>query len=137
VTERGSVTIWMLGFTLLVLFLGGIGIDMFRGFTQRQELAGMADSAAIAAATAVDVAYFRGTGEVRLDPDLAEDRAWTLLLSADGFDDSVSATVVASLNEVRVNLQTEVDLTLLRLLYGGEPLVVHVQAHSLPVEVSR
>lgn len=134
-SDRGAVTIWLLGFTIAVLFLGGIAVDLFRGFGRRQELAGMADSAAVAGATALDIPLFRSGGLVRLDPVLAEARAWDHLGAEAGFDDEITAFVAATEDEIVVELETTVEFTLMRLLYHGEPLLVHVGARSLPVEL--
>src|SRR6266540_1415895 len=37
--ERGQVTVWMLGLAVMLLFLGGLSLDLWRAFTQRQNLA--------------------------------------------------------------------------------------------------
>ena len=41
--DRGSITLWTLGLTVMVLFLGGISLDLWRAFEVRQDLAAMAE----------------------------------------------------------------------------------------------
>src|SRR5690606_32307296 len=66
--DRGSTTIWMLGLSVLLLLFGGLALDFWRGLAFQRELAAVADSAAIAAASGIDEVHFRETGEIRLDP---------------------------------------------------------------------
>ncbi len=68
--QRGSVTVWGLGLTLALALFAGLVIDTWRVFAERQDLSGMADSASIAGATAVDIPHLNETGEVILDAGL-------------------------------------------------------------------
>lgn len=115
--ERGSVTLWVLGLILPTLLIGGIALDLWRGFSERRALAGMADAAAVAGANGVDTDHFYATDEVRLDPDLAEQLAMENLaaqLDDRSLDDwEVAATTAA----VTVRVRGTVDLTLLKLFY--------------------
>ena len=43
-SERGSVTIWMLGLSVLLLLFGGLALDFWRGLALQRELAAVADS---------------------------------------------------------------------------------------------
>ena len=54
--DRGFLTIWLLGLCLLLLVLGGVSLDLWRVFSERQALAGLADSAALAGAGGLDPA---------------------------------------------------------------------------------
>src|SRR5262245_66427365 len=73
--ERGTVTLWLLGVCLLLFALGGISLDLWRGFSTRRSLANTADAAALAGASAVDEDAYRQRGVVELDPARAEARA--------------------------------------------------------------
>jgi hypothetical protein len=73
--ERGSITIWLLGLTVALLFLGGMSVDLWRVFAHRRELVGLADAAAIVGAGAIDEPAFRAGRGVRLDPARARQRA--------------------------------------------------------------
>ena len=59
---------------LLLFALGGISLDLWRGFSARRSLATAADAAALAGASAVDEEAYRRSGVVQLDPALAESR---------------------------------------------------------------
>ena len=65
--ERGSVTIWGIGLVALLFAFAGLAVDTWRVFTERQALAGLADSAAIAGANGIDEDEFRASGSVALD----------------------------------------------------------------------
>lgn len=69
-SERGSVQLFMLGLGVSLLLLGGIAFDLWRMLGDRRELAALADAAAIAASSGIDVGAFRTTGLADLDPEL-------------------------------------------------------------------
>lgn len=130
--EAGSVTIWMLGLAVAVLFLGGVAIELWRVAAERRELAGVVDGAAIVGASAIDEWSFRTTGEVALDVTAAGAAACTYLrmhteppVGCGG----VAATPVA----IRVEAERAVDLTLLRVLAPGSgPVRLRVSATVEP-----
>ena len=64
--ERGTVTIWVLGLTVAIMFLGGLGLDFWRAIAVRRELSTMADAAATAGANGLDESALRGD-ELQLD----------------------------------------------------------------------
>jgi uncharacterized membrane protein len=61
-SDRGSVTIWVLGLSMLLLTFGGLALDYWRALALQRELASVADSAAIAAASGIDEEVYRATG---------------------------------------------------------------------------
>lgn len=133
--ERGSITVWTLGMVLVVLFLGAISFDLWSGFSTRREYAGAADQAAQAGANALDEALFRSTGERRLDPQ----RAKTLAeenLAAQALQDVTDIVIEADADQVIVELTATVDVGLLRIFGGGDPLVVHVRSVGQPREAT-
>ena len=73
--ESGTVTLWLLGVCMLLFALGGISVDLWRGFSARRSLSNAADAAALAGASAIDEDAYRRSGAVQLDPVLAESRA--------------------------------------------------------------
>lgn len=73
--DVGTITLWMLGLCLLLFALGGISLDLWRGFSTRRSLTASADAAALAGASAIDEDAYRLVGEIRLDPPRAEARA--------------------------------------------------------------
>ena len=133
--ERGTVTVWAVGMVVLTMILGGIAIDLWTGFAARRELAAAVDQAAQAGANGLDEAVFRSSGVRQLDPDRARNLA-TESLAGQGLGDLDSVTVEASTEQVVVDVTRSVDLGLLGLLGGGDPLIVHVRAVGQPREVT-
>ena len=124
--ERGFLTIWLLGLCLILLVLGGVSLDLWRAFSDRQALAGVADAGALAGAAGLDVDALR-QGGVLIDPAEAKRRVdaavggqsdngglvgWRLVIAPDRTSITVTANGV-------------VHLTLLRLLLGDRPLSLH------------
>lgn len=133
--QAGSVTIWGIGLTLVISAFAGVVIDTWRVFAERQDLAGMADSAAIAGATAIDIPYLNETGEVILALDEAELRALDYLEHQDGWSNEIIYTIVTSPDgaTITVVLERDVDFTLLGpLLPGEEPLHITVTSLASP-----
>lgn len=133
--QRGSVTIWGIGLTLVIAAFAGIVVDTWRVFAERQDLAGMADSAVIAGATAVDIDHLNETGEVVLDEDGAEDRALEYLARQDGWSDEIDylVEVAADRADITIVLEKDLDFSLLGPLLPGEaPLHITVTAFASP-----
>ena len=125
-SDRGSLTLWTLGLAVMVLFLGGISLDLWRAFEVRQDLAAMADSAATAGASRIDTAVYRETGDLVIDERAARDAVEANLDSQQDRDritnrsgPDVDGAVVT------VTLEGDVEFTLLRLFLIGEgPIAV-------------
>jgi hypothetical protein len=117
---------------MMLLPLGGLGLDLGRAFSTRRSLGAAADAAALAGSGALDVAAYRADGTVRLDPIAAEARARRSV--ADQLDgDAIRAVRVRVEDQaVTVEVEGEVDLTLLRLVRGAEPFTVTVSATARP-----
>ena len=115
--DEGTITLWVLGLTMMVLALGGIGLDLWRVLDVRRELGLLADSAAIAGASAIDEVALRATGEVLLEPGGAESRALAVLA---GMVDISEVVVSVGADVVSVEIRRQVDLSLLSLLLPGE-----------------
>lgn len=131
--QVGSVTIWGIGLTLVIAGFAGLVIDTWRVFAERQDLAGMADSATIAAATAIDIPHLNETGEVILELDDAELRALEYLEHQDGWSGDIAYTIAAAPNGITVVLEKNVDFSLLGpLLPGEEPLHITVTSLASP-----
>lgn len=135
-TDRGSVTIWMLGLTLIVLAFGGLAVDFWRALALQRELAAIADSAAIAAASGIDEEVYRSTGDIVL----ANDRANRLARESVAFQavnpDEVTVTVGSTPSEVTVEVSHKLQLGLLALLIrDAEPIRVRASASAVPTLV--
>jgi uncharacterized membrane protein len=130
-TERGTVTVWMLGMLVMVLFLGGLSLDLWRAFDARRAVAGVVDAAALAGASGIDEAHLRATNHVRLEPDLAYDLAAANLASHSATVDTASIVIAPDGSAITVAATSELRFTLLRLggLDGGS---VGAQATSPP-----
>lgn len=133
-SERGSVTIWVLGLSLLLLVFGGLALDYWRALATQRELASVADSAAIAGASGIDEAVYRNTGQVVLNVG----RARGLVFDAVRWQDVevVAADIVVDPEVVTVTLLAQVDLGLLGVLVAEDtPLLVRGTASATPVLV--
>ena len=131
-SQRGMITLWLLGLSVMLLPLGGLGLDLGRAFSERRSLAAAADAAALAGAGALDVAAYRADGTVRPDPILAETRARRSV--ADQLDDDAIRSVRVRVEDQSVTVEVVgvVDLTLLRLVRGAEPFTVVASATARP-----
>jgi len=137
VGERGSITVWLLGLAVLLLFVGGLSLDLWRATSARQLLANAADAAAIAGATGIDTARFRDTGQLTLDPSAAMQRAGDSLARQGGLPLAAPPAVEVTPDppQVVVVLTGQVRLTLMRVLLPNQPpLTVRVRAVSVPRE---
>ena len=129
--ERGTVTLWILGLCLMVFALGGISVDLWRGFSARRALASSADAAALAGASAIDEDSYRETGILVLVPEIAEARARGSLRRQLDTAAMRGVEVRSSRESVTVTVRGEVRFTLLRLL-GGDAFDVRVDATATP-----
>ncbi len=132
--ESGSLTLWMLGLSLMLLTLGGLGVDLWRGFAERRALTDIADAAAYAGASGIDEAVFRATGEVRLDPARARGLA-ARSLAAQSDDGALTGATVSVRRDgaaVVVTVTGRVELSLLRLVVADD-LDVAVTSVAHPV----
>ena len=127
-----SVT-FILMMLVLVLAVGAISVDLWHLVAEHQEVAGVVDGAAIAAASAID------EGALRLDPpllqidaDQAVARACSYLqVNGDaGLCPGPDARVIVGTYTVSVTMRRDVDLTLLRIFSGLDPDV-----DTSPIEV--
>jgi len=132
--DDGSVTIWVLGLSMLLLVFGGLALDYWRALALQRELAAVADSAAVAAASGIDEETYRATGDVVLEPARARGLA-NAAVSWQGVD-VLSTDVVVSPASVTVTLTGVVELGLLGVFVDqNEPLTVRGTATAVPVLV--
>jgi len=130
--ESGTTTLWMLGLCLMLLLLGGISLDLWRAFSERRSLAAAADAAAVAGASALDEAAYRGSGAVRLVPADARRRALASL--ADQLDRRAlrDTRVEATEDEVTVVVGGSVNFSLLQIAAPGDAFAITVRATARP-----
>jgi hypothetical protein len=131
--DDGMITIWILGVTLIVMFVGWFAVSMWSGSSERRQLAAAADQAAQAGATALDVTAFRSSGVRQLDPNLAQERALASLAEQGVEDLLTDYEVTADSAQVVVVLNGEIDIGLLRIFdVDDDPIPVHVTAVGYP-----
>ena len=135
-SDRGSVTLWMLGLSLLLLLFGGLVIDFWRALALQRELAAIADSASVAAASGIDEQHYRLTGEVVIEPD----RAVTLGADYVGAQDAglldLAISTATDGSTVTVLVVDELELGLMGVFVDqSEPLTVTAEATALPILV--
>ncbi len=83
----------------------------------------------------MDETLFRSTGERKLDPSRAEALAQENL-AAQNLDGVTSVGIDANVDQVIVELTADVDVGLLRIFGGGDPLVVRVRSVGQPREAT-
>ena len=98
-------------------------IDFWRALEVQVELAALADSAAIAGASAVDEERYRSTSDVILDEDLVTDLVIDYLRPG-ATNLTVDVSVGGDLTLVTVVVEAEVSLGLSRILVDDTPLTV-------------
>ena len=130
--ETGTVVLWLLGVCMLLFALGGISLDLWRGFSARRSLAATADAAALAGASAVDEDAYRASGVVRLDPALAGARARDHVTRQLDRAALRRVDVHADRDAVTVVVRGEIGFTLLGVLDPGGDLPVQVSATATP-----
>ena len=131
--DRGSVTIWMLALSALLLLFGGLAVDFWRALALQRELAAVADSAAVASASGIDEAHYRLTGEILLERDrvraLADSSIGSQGLDLDTVDVQLSTDRLA----VTVTVAGGLELGLLGVFVDQtEPLLVRAGATASP-----
>lgn len=130
--ERGSVTLWMVGLVMVVLVVGGIAIDLWRGLIAYQHLSSLVDSVAVAAGSGIDESVWRLEGRLVLDPERVQSRVSEAITAQTGLPVAYDVDIPADRSEATVRAWTSVDLTLLRLVSAG-PLEVSARATVTPL----
>jgi len=135
-SERGSVTLWTLGLSLLLLLFGGLAVDFWRALALQRELAAIADSASVAAASGIDEERYRATGEVVIDADRAAGIGSSYVASQDVALDDLIVTTARDGSSVSVLVIDRLDLGLMGVFVDQTaPLTVTAEATAVPVLV--
>lgn len=130
--DHGFVTVWILGLCVALLFLGGIGVDLWRAFAARRALAAVADAAAVAGASALDLTQHDAYGRLALDPVQARQRALDNL-AAQGERTTGDPEIDVTTERITVTVYGEVPYTLLKVFLADEPFRISVDATASPV----
>lgn len=132
--DRGSVTLWVLGLTVIVLGFGGIALDFWRALATQREIAAIADAASVAAAGGIDEEHYRETGFIRLDSNRARSLGMASVELQGTELASVAIVVADDGSDVQVQIVDEVAVGLLGFFIGDdEPLVVRAFSTAQPV----
>lgn len=130
--QAGQITLLGIGVVVLLLFVGGVSLDLWRVFSERRALAEVADAAAAAGANGLDIAAYRQDGTLQLDEQLATRLALENVAVQTDVRSVTGVQVDASVDVVVVEVQGDVPLTLLGLFRPAEPFVVVVLAEASP-----
>jgi Putative Flp pilus-assembly TadE/G-like len=133
--ERGTITLWVLGLCIALMFLGGLSLDLWRAVAVRRQLSAMADAASTAGANGVDVEQLR-SGAVHVDPARARAFAVDALDQYPRPRTIDAASIEIEGNRVTVTLRDHVDFSLLGIFLAGRHFDVEVDATSEPNERS-
>ncbi|HEU4916775.1 MAG TPA: pilus assembly protein TadG-related protein [Acidimicrobiia bacterium] len=134
--DSGSVTLWALGLSVLLLLFGGLMIDFWRALAVQRELAAIADSASIAAASGIDEEHYRATGEVVIDPPRASALGSDYVGSQDVLVSDLSVITASDRSSVTVQVTDRLELGLMGVFIDDDaPLVIRAEATAVPVPV--
>lgn len=127
--DRGQITPWTIFGVVIVLILAGLVLDLGLGMSDKVRLLDVAQAAARAGAREIDLATYRATGVVQLQPAqaAAAARSFAQQTDIDG-QVSVSATPTA----VTVTISSTRPTQLLHLV-GITALPVSATATALPL----
>ena len=129
--DRGSMTVWAMGLSLLLFAVGFLALDLWSGFAARQQAAAIADSAAIAGATAINEAAWR-SGTLALDEGLAQTRAYDAALTHPAWDASMSVATTAAPEGVTVSVSRTIPFRFISGLVPDQIVQITVTAYAEP-----
>ena len=129
--DRGSMTVWAMGLSLLLFAVGFLALDLWSGFAARNQAAAIADSAAIAGATAVDEGAWRA-GELALDTPVAEERAVGAAITHPAWDASMAVSTAASPEGVTVSISRSIPFRFISGLVPDRVAQITVSAYAEP-----
>ncbi len=128
--ESGFAALWFMGLVLGFVIISGVGLDLWRIYSDRAGMAAAVDAAADAGAAEIDEDAFRA-GRVALDPVRAEGAARDNLASQGDAVRLTSADVNAAPERITVTGEGFVQLSLLRVIVR-DPIRVEVTAVAEP-----
>lgn len=112
--ERGQMTVMILGFTVIVLVLVAVVVDVSKAFLVRRDLAQLADGAALAGTRGIGSSVPEGSVDqgVELSEDAARNEVAKYLEAVKHGYDELDWSVSVAGAEVTVHLEATIDLPL-------------------------
>ena len=132
--QRGTITLWVLGLTVAVLFLSGLGVDLWHAIAARREVSLMADTAATAGANGLDESALRG-GRLQLNDHRVRALVAAQLAQYPGSARLVGEDVSTDGARVTVVLRERVRFSLLGIFMPGQEFTVQASATAEPREI--
>ncbi len=126
--EAGQAIVLVAVMLLAMVALTGLVIEGGHVFVVRRDLQNVADSAALAAAQQLDVAAYRGSREIRLDPQAAERRAYQMAAHE---MPSADVSIRSGTTSVTVTLRKKVPTVFLGTI-GVRSVVLDASASAVP-----
>jgi uncharacterized membrane protein len=128
--EHGQAAVLLIGVLALAVAFVGVAVDGARLFTARRDLSSIADSAALAGASAIDEDVYRASlgRDIRIDAPRAREAVAAVVAGA-GLPAGVQVDVAVDANAVDVRVGRPVATTFLRV--GGlaeERIGAHARA---------
>lgn len=133
--EDGVVTLWVLAVCAMVLFVGGITLDLWRGVATQRAVSAAVDGAAVAGASGLDEPAFRGSGGevVQLDLALARELAAESLAAQPASEKLIDVDIEVTPARITVRAGRRMEFTLLKVfLPREEPLLVQASSSVDP-----
>lgn len=130
--QRGQVLIWMMAMVLLVGFLAGWSIDLWRVVSADRQVTGLADGAAAAGANGIDEAAYRADRTIRLDPARARQLAEENLAAQPEAADLTLVDIAVDADSITVTLERPVPFAILQVLSALDDQIVHASARATP-----
>ena len=124
--ERGFITPIGLGVCIMLFFIGGLSLDLWRAFAVQRAVSAAVDGAAVAGSSGIDEEVFRDSdgSTVQLDPDRAQSLASENLGVQPNSETFVEVAIETSPESITVRAGRPVSFTLLKVLLVGEPPVI-------------
>ena len=132
--EHGMITLWILGLTISVMFLGGLGLDLWRAVAVRREISLMADASASAGANGLNEDALRG-GDLQLDEPRVRGLVAAELAQYPNTSRLAGETLTVTGAQVNVTLREDVHFSLLGIFMGGGKFTVQASATAEPREL--
>jgi uncharacterized membrane protein len=128
--EQGQAAVLLIGVLALAVAFVGVAVDGARLFTARRDLSSVADSAALAGASAIDENVYRASmgRDIRIDEQGAREAAVAVVAGA-GLPAGAEVDVIVDGGGVDVRLTRQVATTFLRVVgLAEERIGAHARA---------